>query len=108
MATKAGSLARVADASDRIETPRHATRHKIFRVVAVEVDRTCYRAHMLNVSIGGACLHARLSLRPWQTVMVDLDGHLIPSRVSWAAGDRCGVRFLEPLTEAKVDTLLAG
>ena len=98
MASKAEQLA-------GSETPRHEPRRKIFRVVAIEADRAIHRAHMLNVSTGGACLHARLSLRPWQTVTVDIDGQLVPARVSWTAGDRCGVRFLEPLTADRVDQL---
>ena len=104
MATKAQLLAQPA--ADAGETPRHQPRRKTFRVVAIEVDRVSHRAHMLNLSTGGACLHARLSLRPWQTVGGDLDGRLLPARVSWTAGDRCGVRFLEPLTAAEVDALL--
>lgn len=106
MAGKAGSNAMLA--ADGGETPRHMPRRKTFRLVAIEVDRACHRAHMLNLSTGGACLHARLTLRAWQTIGVDLDGRMLPARVSWTAGDRCGVRFLEPLTVEEVDALLDG
>lgn len=98
-------MARDVSAPDA-PAPRGMRRRKTFCPVTIEVGDTRQRAHMLNLSEGGACLHVRGSLRVWSGVGVELDGQLVPARVSWAAGDRCGVRFLQPLTPAAVEALL--
>lgn len=88
-------------------TSRVLPRRKTFAPVALEVDANCYRAHMLNLSAGGACLHSHCTLRAWTKVVVDVRGRKLEGRVSWVAGDRFGVRFTTPLTAAEVD-LIAG
>ena len=57
-------------ASDPAPIPRAVPRRKTFELVGLALENICHRAHMLNLSAGGACLHARCTLRVWQTVTV--------------------------------------
>lgn len=85
--------------------PRAVPRRKTFELVGLQLDAVCHRAHMLNLSAGGACVHARCTLRVWQTVTVTVRGRVLPGRISWIAGDRCGVRFTTALSAAEVDAI---
>ena len=85
---------------------RALPRRKTFEPVVLRVAEVAHRAHMLNLSVGGACLHARCALAIWDTVVIQVAGRSLPGRVSWVAGDRCGVRFTRPLTAAEVDGIV--
>lgn len=99
----------MAGTSERIAvdaaTPRAVPRRKTFELVALEVDGGTYRAHMLNLSLGGACLHSQCALKAWKRVVVDVRGRKLEGRISWVAGDRFGVKFTAPLTAAEVDRI---
>lgn len=90
---------------DRAPLPRAVPRRKTFEPVVLRIADAAHRAHMLNLSVAGACLHARCTLRVWGTVSVDVRGRTLPGRVSWIVGDRCGIRFTTPLTAAEVDAI---
>ena len=91
---------------DTVPAPRALPRSKTFEPVVLRVADVDHRAHMLNLSVGGACLHARCSLAIWNHVVIDIAGRSLSGRVSWVAGDRCGVRFTNPLTMAEVNLIV--
>lgn len=92
-------------AADPVPTPRGQPRRKVFHPVALLVGGERHRAHMLNVSVGGACLYARCPLRVWGGVTIEIEDSVLEGRISWVAGDRCGVRFTRPLTPAELNAL---
>ena len=85
--------------------PRALPRRKVFEPIVLTVRGEAHRAHMLNLSAGGACLHTRCTLKVLDAVAIEFGGRLLDARVSWTAGDRCGVRFTKPLTPAQVDAI---
>lgn len=94
-----------AAAPDQAPVPRAVARRKTFEPIVLDLAGTKVRAHMLNLSTGGACLHSRCTLRAWQTVSIEVRGRVVRGRVSWIAGERCGVRFVQPLTASEVDAI---
>ena len=92
---------------DTASTPRVLPRRKTFEPVVLTVGDTTHRAHMLNLSAGGACLHARCTVSIWNSVVIALHGRELHGRVSWVAGDRFGVRFVAPLSEAELDAIVS-
>ena len=85
--------------------PRMPPRRKTFEPVTLRIGNDAHRAHMLNLSAGGACLHTRGAVRVWQVVAFEVAGRTLDGRVSWVAGDRCGVRFVTPLTVEDLDDI---
>jgi hypothetical protein len=79
-------------------TPRAQPRRKVFSPVWLDTASGRHRAHLLNLSAIGAGVHARCDHRAWSRVTLGTDGHAIEARVTWAEGERCGVKFLRPLT----------
>lgn len=86
---------------------RTQPRRKTFHPVVLRIGDDRHRAHMLNLSTGGACIHAgRAPLQLAHSVRVEVGGWTLPARVSWIAGERCGIRFLKPLTVTDVEKLV--
>lgn len=82
---------------ERQPVPRAALRVKVFRPVWLDTADGRTRAHVINLSAIGACLHARCAHPVWSGVALELNGELISGRVTWTDGDRCGVKFAQPL-----------
>ena len=86
--------------------PRALPRRKVFEPIVLRIGEDSHRAHMLNLSAGGACLHARCAPKVWTVVAIEFAGRVLDGRVSWVAGDRCGVRFTSPLSATEVDAIV--
>lgn len=100
-------LASVGSGGAAPAAPRGQPRRKTFLPVTLSIGDQRYRAHMLNLSTGGACVHvARAPLRVWHAVGVEVAGRAMPGRLSWVDGERCGVRFAVPLTASDVEQLI--
>lgn len=86
--------------------PRAAARHKLFEPVVLRQDGAPLRAHMLDLSVSGALLHAERP--PVSGAHVTIAGELltVSGRVVWMRGKRFGVRFELPITQAMVQMAL--
>ena len=89
----------------RVPTPRAAPRRKLFRPAWLETADGRHRAHILNLSTIGACVHARCVHRVWSGVTLQLGERAVKGRVTWADGERCGIKFVQPLQPAELDAL---
>jgi hypothetical protein len=89
----------------RAPTPRAAPRRKLFHPGWLDTADGRHRAHVLNMSAIGACVHARCVHRVWSSVTLQLDALTMMGRVTWADGERCGVKFARPLTASELDEI---
>jgi hypothetical protein len=70
----------------------------LFRVGTLLVDGRRELCLIKNISAGGMLLRAYCTLRPGQTLAVELKtGHPVAATVSWAADDQVGLAFAEPI-----------
>jgi hypothetical protein len=96
---------------DRGEPPpdaaeRAARRHKLFEPVELLLDRSCSRAHLLNISATGALVHNDNPPGPGARIRLKLDGAEQEARVIWRDGRRIGVRFEIALTARTLRSVL--
>lgn len=89
----------------RTLVPRAAPRRKVFRPVWLDTGSGRHRAHILNLSAIGACVHARAVHRVWSGVTLQIGEQGIAGRITWADGERCGVKFARALSPAELDAL---
>lgn len=82
---------------------RTAPRLKLFQPTRIEMSDTAARAHLLNLSTGGALLHAQDAPRAGSVIRVDCAGRTMTAEVRWVRDRRFGVQFSLPLTPAEVD-----
>lgn len=85
---------------------RAARRHKTFVPTSIQSSRGELRAHILNLSMTGALLHAEPAPGRGQRVIVMLGGRRVAAMVAWVEGARFGVAFAHPLGESEVADLL--
>ena len=89
----------------RVLVPRAAPRRKVFRPAWLETGNDRHRAHILNLSAIGACVHARAVHRVWSGVTLQIGEQALAARVTWADGERCGVKFARALSPTELDAL---
>ncbi|MDB5695061.1 MAG: Pilus assembly protein PilZ [Sphingomonas bacterium] len=89
----------------RPPTPRAAVRRKLFHPAWLDTADGRHRAHVLNMSAIGACVHARCVHRVWSGVTLQLDELTLKGRVTWADGERCGIKFVYPLAAKELDQI---
>ncbi len=64
------------------------------------------RAHLLNISTGGALVYAEAVPEVGELVRLACGVPLGPGRVQWRKGQRFGVAFTQPIAPALIDTLI--
>jgi hypothetical protein len=87
------------------DRPRSA-RHKIFEPTQLHLAEGEVRAHLINVSLSGALVHAATAPRRGETVRVELCGTPVAAQVRWVDGPRFGLAFVQPLDPAMLRQLL--
>lgn len=95
-------------AAARAPVARAAQRTKVFRQIWLETSAGSFRAHVLNVSPIGACVHARCQHRAWSGVVLRAGELAVEGRVTWTNQDLFGVKFLQPLSSADMQALIDG
>ena len=81
----------MADHDDR----RTMRRDKTFEVISLSIDGVPHRAHMLDVSAGGAQVHSRAPLEPTSEVVLKSDEIEARATVQWQAENgRGGLKFM--------------
>lgn len=90
--------------------PHHAQRahprHKLFQPAEVRTAGGAARVHLLDISPGGARLHAADGLAPGTRVVLHFAGERQSATVAWANGAKCGVRFCFPLRDDQIAAAL--
>lgn len=85
---------------------RSAVRHKTFERTTITIAGTTATAHVLNLSMTGALLHADAPVIRSVHVLVGVGGRSVSGEVMWVEGARFGVRFDRPLANEQVEMLL--
>lgn len=91
---------------DRVRRMRAAPRTKLFQPTEMTAGAEAKRAHLLDVSTGGAQVHAAEPPPLGSTVRIMCGGDARLGRVVWRHGRRFGAVFLTPLSDAQVSALL--
>lgn len=94
----------------RLDGARHlraAPRYKLFQPTEISVAGETRRAHVLNLSAGGALLYAMDPPASGTKVLVLCGGRLLSARVAWREDRRFGLVFLTPLANAEISKVVA-
>lgn len=87
---------------------RRATpRLKIFQPAQMVLGDRSVRVHLLDISVGGALVHAAIPPELGSRVTLDCAGIARPATVRWVGGSRFGVAFDRPLNDAEVEAVMA-
>lgn len=86
---------------------RAAPRYKLFQPTELVLEGGVARAHILNISAGGALIFASNPPAPGAVLGLQCDGQTLRARVAWNKNGRFGVAFLNPLTDHYVSGLVA-
>lgn len=86
---------------------RATPRYKLFQPTEIVVGAHVARAHLLNLSAGGALIFFRNPPALGTMLGVQCGERTLRARVAWAKTDRFGAAFLSPLTDQYVSTLIA-
>ncbi|MBZ9647452.1 PilZ domain-containing protein [Sphingobium sp. 3R8] len=87
---------------------RGAARHKLFEPLALRHAGVLRRAHMLDLSVSGALLHAERPPRIGDGVIIEFQDLAAVGHVIWVRAKRFGVRFDVPLPETALRAMLDG
>jgi len=66
------------------------------------------RAHLLDVSAGGARAHCHTPPSVGTAVVLRWSDEQRAARVAWSTGNRFGVRFNVPLSDCQIRSILSG
>ncbi len=87
--------------------PRGGHRHKVFLPAEMTEGDRAGRAHLLNLSMTGALLHADAAPSVGAVVQLTVGATRWPVRVVWSQDKRFGVVHVTPLARAAVEALVA-
>lgn len=88
--------------------PRVAARHKLFEPVVLRKGGVAARAHMLDLSVSGARLHAERPPVAGARILIEADGLAVTAHVIWVRAKRFGVHFDTPIAEEAMRLVLRG
>ena len=86
---------------------RAAPRFKLFQPAEITTSGRTSRVHLLNLSAGGALIHAAVPPSRGTPVHVRCGGHSRAARVAWVHERRFGVAFANPLATDQVAQVIA-
>jgi hypothetical protein len=86
---------------------RATPRYKIFKPTEIMLRGVAARAHILNLSAGGALVFASDPPSPGEILSLRCGNHALSAQVAWKNENRVGVVFLSPLTETHVREFIA-
>jgi hypothetical protein len=85
---------------------RASPRYKLFQPTEMTTAAGVTRVHLLNVSAGGALVHAPEPPSPGALLRLQCGDEQRVARVAWSKGPRFGAAFSLPLTDEQVQSLL--
>jgi hypothetical protein len=86
---------------------RAKPRFKLFQPVQMIASGGARRVHLLNLSAGGALVHAADPPAPGTAIQLCPGASFRSARVAWTNGRRFGVTFTTPLPDAHVAQVIA-
>ena len=86
---------------------RATARYKLFQPTEVVLAGRAVRAHLLNLSAGGALVSATSSPSPGVELVVRCGNRALGARVAWRKEHLFGVAFVSPPTDAYVREFIA-
>lgn len=87
---------------------RARPRRKIFYPTQMRIGLWNARVHLLDLSASGALVHCATPIAMGTLIRIECAGMARSARVVWSEGERFGVQFFAPLSDAQVDAALAG
>ncbi|WP_160296798.1 PilZ domain-containing protein [Sphingomonas sp. ERG5] len=87
---------------------RSARRLKTFQVASMHIGDDVRRVHLLNLSTTGAMVHASDPPAKGASCRLDAAIDLGSAHVTWVSGQRFGVMFDRPLSDASLAILIDG
>lgn len=88
--------------------PRAAARHKLFEPMVLRLNGAQLRAHMLDLSVSGALVHADRPPVPGDRVGMEKARFAVVGHVVWVRGKRFGVCFDRLLPDSLVQQVILG
>lgn len=88
-----------------VHQPR-SRRYKTFLPAEVTLPETTVRAHLLNISTSGTCVHTRAAPRVGDVAQVQLFGQVHSARVVWSHLGKSGLSFDAALTSEQISEAL--
>ena len=92
----------VRDHNDDDHSPRGQPRRKIFQPIEIHAGSRPLRAHLLDLSAGGARVHSVTAPAPGTALRLTIGGSVRAARVVWREGVRFGIAFARPLCDAEI------
>jgi hypothetical protein len=86
---------------------RATPRYKLFQPTEICTEGSTRRAHLLNLSAGGALIYASDPPTLGTSLRVRCGARSLPAQVRWNDGRRFGVAFSTPLSTADVSDAIA-
>jgi hypothetical protein len=86
---------------------RAAPRYKLFQPTEIVHADKSQRAHLLNLSTGGALVHASEVQTKASRLLIRCGDKRVGAKVMWVSDKRFGVAFDIPLSEEQVASLIA-
>ncbi|SOB78701.1 PilZ domain-containing protein [Sphingomonas guangdongensis] len=86
---------------------RRSPRLKLFLPGEMIVRGASSRVHLLNLSTGGALVHAPTPVSPGSSVIIHFAREARAARVAWVDGQRAGLCFTTPLSDEGVRQVVA-
>ncbi|WP_236617665.1 PilZ domain-containing protein [Sphingobium ummariense] len=90
----------------RLLQPRAATRHKLFEPIVMRMRGTPQRAHLLDLSVGGALVHCEAPPLAGAWLMIETTEFVSGARVVWVRAKRFGIQFDAPIADAIVQRMI--
>lgn len=81
-------------------------RYKLFDLPEITMSGQKRRAHILNLSVGGALFHFDQPPVPHEVLQISCGAQTRSARVVWVNGRRVGVSFIYPLLNEEVMQIL--
>lgn len=82
-------------------------RHKIFQVGEMRVGDRVTKVHLLDISEDGARLHCPVVTGVGTAIVLNWRDQRWRAVIVWQMGEKCGVRFIFPLSPTTVALLIA-
>ena len=96
----------MADPSADMQVGRRAVRRKLFQPAELRHGAAVQRIHLLDLSTAGGQAHAATPPAHSSNVTLVCGSLVRTARIAWVSGQRFGLTFLLPLTDAEVAAIV--
>jgi hypothetical protein len=93
----------MSEVAPNVREHRAETRHKVFLLGTIVHDGRIERAHVLDISHGGAKLHCAAPPPPGARIELAIGDFHVRAEVRWVTQQRLGIRFDHRLSLRALD-----